>query len=168
MIRRRVVLLGCLLLVAFAPAASAFIDPPVLVPAHPVAGEPVSVSMRIGVCDAFVEKPGYPKITRTGNSIHVLIASVHAAGSGWCIYPPATAVIPIGTFSRGSYTLEVDRSYENFFGEQVVETLGTLQFSVAAAQPVMVSTIGQYGLAAMLVGLLILGAAFQRRRADFR
>lgn len=164
MIRRRVVLLGCLLLMAFAPAALAFIDPPVLVPDHPVAGEPVSVSMRAGVCDDLVEKPGYPKITRTGSSIHVLIASVHAASADWCIYyPVATAVIQVGTFPSGNYTMKVDRTYENFFGEEVVETLGTIEFSVAPVQPVMVPTVGLYGIAAMLAGLLVLGALFLRR-----
>ncbi|MDN5924731.1 MAG: hypothetical protein L0H70_07000 [Xanthomonadales bacterium] len=167
MIRRRAILLACLLFVAFVPSAWAVVDPPELVPEHPVAGETVSVSMRVGVCDAFVEKQGYPKVTRSGNSIRVLIASVHATSVDWCIYYPiATAVIPVGEFPRGDYTVQVDRTYQDFVGNEVIETLGLIGFAVTAAQPVVVPALGVYGIALLLLGLLVLAAiALHRRRA---
>lgn len=163
MIRFRSVMLG-MLLTLVTPTASAFVDAPVLVPAHPVAGQTVSVSIRIGVCDALVEAPGYPKITRVGNSIRVLLASVHAASADWCIfYPIATAVVPVGEFPHGNYTLHVDRTYENFFGEVIVESLGVIPFAVVGSQPLKIPTLGEYGLCILLIGLLVISTLFLNR-----
>lgn len=166
MIRRRVVLLGCLLLVALTPAASAFVDPPVLVPEHPAASKAVSINIHFGACDGWIDRPGYPKITSNGTSIRVLLAATHASSASWCNVPIGTAHVLLGTFRPGSYVLQVDRTYQDFFGNEVVETLGTIEFTVAAAQPVMVPTLGAYGTILLLLGVAMLAsAALCRHRA---
>lgn len=153
-----------LLVATFASAESAFVDPPVIVPAHPVAGEIVDVSVRSGVCDAFVERSGYPQIFQDGHSIRIVLASLHYADGAICVYPVTTSVFSVGTFPVGSYTLQVDRTYENYFGEVVVETLGLLPFSVNAAPAVVVSTVDRIGVAALLFSILGLAMIGLRRR----
>ncbi|MDN5924730.1 MAG: hypothetical protein L0H70_06995 [Xanthomonadales bacterium] len=145
--------------------ALAFVDSPVLVPQNPVAGQTVSVSIRVGTCDVFVAKPGYPQITRNGSAIRILFASAHATSIDWCIFPTGTLITPIGKFPSGNYTLQVDRTYQDFLGNDVVETLGTLGYTVAAAQPVKIPTLDVYGFALLLFGVLIMAAfALHRHR----
>lgn len=142
------------------PSASAFVDSPVLVPEHPVAGETVSISVTAGECDDFMVRPGYPQISRNSNSIRVVLASIHASSANWCIYPVGTTVVPIGALSPGSYTLQVDRTYQNSFGEEVTETLDLLIFSVGATPDTAVPTLGSFGIGVLLLGVLLLVAVF--------
>ncbi|HET8898910.1 MAG TPA: hypothetical protein VFN09_09100, partial [Rhodanobacteraceae bacterium] len=117
-------------LILCASAALAFIDPPTLAPANPVAGQTVSVSIRAGGCDFFIERAGYPQITQTGQSIRIVLASIHATSSQFCIPQPSTLVTPVGAYPAGSYTLQVDRVYADDQGQDVVETIATLPFVV--------------------------------------
>lgn len=143
-------------------ASSAFVDPPVLVPEHPVDGETVSISIRAGVCDGFIEKPGYPQVTRNGSSIRVLLASTHSSGGTWCNLPTGEYEFVVGTFNPGNYVLQVDRFYQDIVGGTVIETLGVLSFSVTgtgtSATPVPL--LGPIGIGVLLLGVLSLVAVF--------
>jgi len=89
------------ILIAFmfaAPTAHAFFDPPWITPAAPIAGATVSVNLRDGICDAIVEHPGYPQITRQGNAIHLVEYGHHWDTSDLCVYDIGHLVEPIGAF----------------------------------------------------------------------
>ena len=87
------------LLVAFlAQPAQAFIDPPWITPEAPRAGETVSVNIRMGICDAIFERPGYPQITQEGNAIRIVEYGHHWDDDALCIYSIGTSVDPIGAF----------------------------------------------------------------------
>jgi len=111
----------------------AFFDPPWITPAAPRAGEVVSVNIRDGVCDAIFEHPGFPQITRQGNSIHLIEYGDRAATGDLCVYDTGHLVQPIGAFSAGDYVVTVDFTYENYpFGYETT-TLGIVPFAVVAA-----------------------------------
>jgi hypothetical protein len=116
--------------------ALAFVDPPVLVPAHPLGGELVTLQIRSGQCDGFYVDPNYPVITRTGNAVHITVDAGHSDDSILCIFSVYTASWPVGRFEPGRYTVQVDRYVEVNLGDSYTETLGTLTLSVGQASPV--------------------------------
>jgi len=124
------------LLFAFATQiAHAFFDPPWITPVTPRAGETVSVNIRGGICDAIVERPGYPQITQEGNAIRILEYGNHITFEDFCIYGIGTLAEPIGVFPPGDYMLTVDFTYDNYpFGYATI-TLGIIPFTVAGAVP---------------------------------
>lgn len=139
-----------------ASIAFAFVDLPILVPDHPVAGQTVSVSIRTGVCDIFTEREGYPQITQTGNAIRIVVPAVHSSYDDYCLAPIGTVTFAVGAFPAGNYTLQVDRIYDDdVFGGEIVETLGTLPFTVTAALPtsVAVPSLSAVGLVLLVVGI---------------
>jgi len=158
---RRIVFAFLLVLVAFERPAQAFVDPPVLVPQHPFAGQPVSVSIREGMCDSLAAYPP-PTLTHDGKNIHLVIQSWSTTDLEFCTSPILTDVFPIGSFAAGSYAVQVDRIYPSGNGP-VTETLGVLPFTVSnpASVPTL-STAGAIGLGMML---MILALLFGRRRA---
>src|SRR5690242_14185762 len=96
------------LAVVFALAARdarAFFDPPWTTPVAPRAGEPVFLNVRGGTCDVFVERPGYPQVSRNGNDIRIIEYGNRETFDDFCIYGIWTVTEPIGTLSPGSYTL---------------------------------------------------------------
>jgi hypothetical protein len=132
--------------------ASAFLDPPYITPANPMAGELVSVNIYGGVCDAIVGLPGYPQISQEGNDIRVLFFSVHYDDIQLCNLGTGTATTSIGSFPAGSYTLQVERRYMTVSGPWAQETLGIIPFAVSGGptlQPVEALTLNVAGLAAM-------------------
>jgi hypothetical protein len=151
-----------LLFVIFARTANAFVDTPTIIPAHPRLGELVSVSIRYGVCDFFVDgEPGYPKISQKGNEVHLVLASVHYDDTSFCDLSSYTMTFPVGRFAAGAYTLQVDRHYESFSNPpDVTETLGVLPFVVGAADTVPALSWSACGM--LLAGLLS-GAWFAKR-----
>lgn len=150
-----------LFVAVFSPLASAFVGPPILVPAQPLAGQTVSVSIGVGVCDAFIERAGFPQITRNGNAIRIVLAAVHYTDPAICMYPTGTNVTPVGEFPAGSYTLQVDREYDDLFNGDIIETLGILPFTVAVppAPPVAAPSLNAFGLAGLFAALLVAGAS---------
>jgi len=139
-----------LVLLAFGQASFAFVDPPVLVPPNPVAGELVSVSITAGVCDAFAAYPP-TTVTRTGNSIQLNLSAV-VAGGGFCVFPSGANIFPVGSFEPGAYSLQVDRTYSNI-GGTFTETLGVIPFGVTAAA--QVPALGLTGMIALIALLLM-------------
>ncbi len=140
----------------------AFVDQPNLVPANPVAGQTVSVSIRAGLCDAIVSEPGYPLVTQRGNTIRVLVASIHK--TGYCSFPTLTVTSPVGTYPAGSYTLQVDRIYTDASGQSVIETLGVLPMEVRASgtAAIPVPALGPSGFAVLIAALLIIALCASR------
>jgi hypothetical protein len=142
----------------FAQSAQAFFDPPWITPTHPAAGENMSVHVRGGVCDIFLGRDGYPKITRDGNAIRIAIFGAHyERGDELCVFPQVwTATRPIGAFLPGDYTLTVDMVYEDqFTGRPEIRNIGVVPFSVSAApEPVSVPMGSPLGMALLLATLL--------------
>jgi hypothetical protein len=115
--------------------AHAFFDPPWITPAAPISGATVSVNLRDGICDAIVEHPGYPQITRQGNAVHLVEYGHHWDTVDLCVYDIGHLVEPIGAFALGDYTVTVDFVYDDYpFGLTTIN-LGVVPFSVAGAAP---------------------------------
>jgi hypothetical protein len=148
-----------LLIVLFAfvaQTAHAFIDPPWITPAEPRAGEIVSVNIRMGICDATVFRPGYPQITRDGNTIRLVEYGHHWDGE-LCVYDIGTLTEPIGAYPPGDYTLTVDLIYQDYFGTPQILNIGAVPFTVRGAPPAapvpMLDPLGLFALMVLLSGL---------------
>ena len=116
-----------LLFALVAQTAHAFIDPPWITPAAPMAGETVSVNIRMGICDAIFERPGYPQITQAGNAIRILEYGHHWDDDALCIYYVGTTTEPIGTFPPGDYVMTVDFLYDDLaFGYTIMNDVSAL------------------------------------------
>jgi hypothetical protein len=125
--KRRIVL-GFASASAFAmPSADAVFGPPWITPAAPTTSDIVSVSIRGGGCDAIVERPGYPQVTRNGNQLRVVEYGVRAY-QDWCIYPAGTYPMPIGKLAAGDYTLTVDFAHDGYPFGLTTDTLGVIPF----------------------------------------
>lgn len=141
-----------------AQPAKAFLDPPYLTPANPIAGELVSVNIYGGECD--VADTGViwpPPITQQGSSVVILFTGIHEENPEWCYFDVGTSTYSVGTFPPGNYTLDVERRYGTIFGEWAQETLGVIPFAVSAApqqQPVETPTLSLAGLTALLLAMI--------------
>jgi hypothetical protein len=141
-----------------AQPAWAFLDPPYLTPANPVAGELVSVNIYGGECD--VADTGViwpPPVTQQGNAVTILLTGIHEGDPEFCYFSLATELIPVGRFSPGNYTLDVERRYGTPFGVWAQETLGIIPFTVSAVpqqQPIETPTLSRAGLAVLLLALV--------------
>ena len=137
--------------------AWAFLDPPYLTPANPMAGELVSVNIYGGGCDAIVGIDGYPQITQQGDLIRIVFFGVHYDDPEFCNLGIGTAILPIGTYPAGNYTLQVERRYLTVLATWAQETLGVIPFTVSAApqqRPVEAPTLNLAGLTALLLALI--------------
>ena len=163
-VRRSLVLTWVVVCVIASVSAQAFIDPPVLVPANPQAGDAIAVSIRSGDCDGFLTTP--PVVTQTGNSIHILLESLHWGDIILCNITPFTSEFPVGTFPPGTYTLQVERYYENAVPEPVFEVLANITFTVqGGTQPNTLPSTGFLTLLALAIGLVAIAALrFSRGR----
>jgi hypothetical protein len=146
--------------------AQAFVDAPTLSPANPTESQTVSVNIRVGECDALGEVPGYPKITQTGNAIRILLDSVHVSYPEFCNIIVGVRTFPLGTYPAGSYTVQVDRTYEAILPTRtIVETLGILPFTVAGSPaPAVLPTTGSIALLALFMSILLIAAPALSRR----
>jgi hypothetical protein len=133
--------------------AHAFVDPPWITPENPQAGETVYVNLHYGVCDAIIVYPIPPQITQSGSAVRILFWSSHNTDPILCNVPIGTGATAIGSFPPGSYTLQVDRWYQDELGEgTITETLGVLPFTVeGGAAPTPLPALG-------LPLLVVLGA----------
>lgn len=147
------------LLAAATGSASAFIDPPILVPSNPSAGEAITVSIHHGYCDAFVVPP-YPQITQVGNNIHLLLATLHFDDPLWCQSPPSvTATFAVGSFPPGAYTLHVERFYDSAVPAPVYETLANVEFTVRGQASVALPASGAIAGLLLILGIVVAVAA---------
>jgi hypothetical protein len=135
MFARRIILLSAIALMFAVPTARAFFDPPWITPAIPRVGESVSVNISGGICDVFVEWPGYPQVTRNGNAVRIVNYGNHETFDDFCIYGLWMVTEPIGVFEAGDYTLTMDFAYDDPLYGPTIITLGVVPFSVVGATP---------------------------------
>ena len=157
----RAVVLATLL--AQAPTAQAIVQITGIVPAHPQAGEAVSLIVRDGICDAL---SGEVEVDGGGNSLLMTVGGRRFYTL--CFVPVVDNPFVIGTFSSGSYTLQLDFHYnEDFPNDEGTETVGTIQFDVApagGATAASVPTIDLAGRLGLALSLLAISAITLRWR----
>jgi hypothetical protein len=147
-----------LVLALCAQPASAFLDPPYLTPANPIAGELVSVNIYGGECDVADTGVIWPApVTQQGNAITILLTGIHEGDPEFCYFSVGTETKPVGRFPPGNYTLDVERRYGTVFSEWAQETLGIIPFTVSAVpqqQPIEAPTLSRAGLTVLLAALI--------------
>lgn len=151
--------------------AFAYIDPPVLVPPVADVGQTIGVQFTAGICDIFASDPqdAYPQITVSGNQIHLVMFSFHYEDPIECVFPPETAVQPLGTFDAGRYVVVIDRVYPEVGGGVTTERLSELQLVVGGggAPPAQLPVSGPVALFALFVGVLLISMRrFHSRTMD--
>jgi hypothetical protein len=150
-----------------AQPAWAFLDPPYITPASPVAGEPISVNVRGTECDLINDGVIWPPpVTQQGNAITILFTGIHEEDPEFCYYSPDSRAYPIGAYPAGTYTLRVDWRYSTFNG-WVTQTLGTLSFTVSDGSqrlPVEAPALSNAGLAGLLLMLVMVSLHTLHRR----
>ena len=151
-----------LLFMLSANSAHAFFDPPYINPPNPIAGQPITFSIRGGVCDAIIGWPGFPIYSQIGNSIHITYFGAHVTNIEQCIFGIGTGTFPVGTFDAGDYALTLDLDYYGPFGEPSTLLLGVIPFTVAVAPPIQgaiptptLNMIGCIALVLILIGMTI-------------
>ncbi len=164
---RFVALLALTLALGSSPA-SAFLDPPYITPAHPIAGEMVWVNIYGGECDLVdmgIVWP--PPVTQQGSEITILFTGIHEGDPEFCFYGRGTSTYPVGAFPAGDYTLDVERRYMSFSGPWIEETLGVVPFAVAAAPPqqaIEAPTLSMAGLGVLGLALVVVVLRHLRKR----
>ena len=158
---RKAALLFALLALSMTGKLHAYVNPPVLVPATPAAGESVSVRIVVGGCDQLIEFPGYPILVHNGNNIHLTVFSYNNENQfpGTCGHPEGTASYAIGSYPQGNYTVTVDRVYPTFALGNITETLAVLPLVVAGGNPpaVPLPVLGSGSMIALIVFLAFIG-----------
>ncbi|HET9033272.1 MAG TPA: hypothetical protein VFN25_10235 [Dokdonella sp.] len=147
-----------------AHAALAYIDPPVLIPSAPLENQVVSVSIDGGLCDGFIEWPGYPQVIQTGNSVRLVVYAQYVDFIDFCVFPAHNITVPIGAFQSGTYSVQVDRFYvDDLFGP-TTETLATIPFEVSGTESVVALPSSSFvSLLFLGLGLLLVAASTMRR-----
>jgi len=146
--------------------ANAFFDPPYITPDHPTADDILAVNIRVGVCDALIESPEFPRITRVGNQVRIVYFSSHNDDPEFCNIEIGTAHLPIGTYGVGVYEFTIARLYAAPLG-QVEETLGVIPVEVVGGAPnaIAADTLGTAAMSLLFVAMAIAGVMGSRRRA---
>jgi hypothetical protein len=156
-----------LALALWAPSASAFLDPPYITPASPMAGDVISVNVYGGECD--IADGGVvwlAPVSEHGNEFTVLLTGGHEEDPEFCYFGVGTFTSPIGVYPPGTYTLRVDWRYDTFNG-WVTQTLGTIPFTVAYApqqQPSEAPALSLQGLVGLVLILVAISLCTLRRR----
>jgi hypothetical protein len=158
-------------LVAAAWPARAFIDPVVIVPAQPIAGQPIAFSVRIGVCE-YLQAGGpsnattifatdqWRTIERVGNTLQVTVRALYAPDENACIYPTAIFQFGLGTLSPGGYRIEL---YGQAISDPTFRPLiGSAQFVVGA--PASIPVNDRRAIALLVLTITATGAAWLLRR----
>jgi hypothetical protein len=146
------VLPATLSLCALKLQAQTIYDTPVLNPSTPAAGQPISVELHGNPCVLYIYTPDQPGVVaQNGSAITLIVQAVVSPDLDFCIYPSFTVSYPIGAYAPGSYSVQVDVQYEEFLGDTITQTLGTLPFVIAARRPVPALD----GLMLMLLTLLM-------------
>jgi len=153
---RRLTSLIVLALALPAQGASA-LDPPYITPAHPMAGEAISVVVRGDACNLIEDGVVWPPpVTQQGSVITILFNGIREGDPEFCYYSSDAIAYPVGAYAAGSYTLQVNWRYGTFSG-WVTETLGVIPFTVSAApsqQPIEAPTLSIAGLGVLGLALL--------------
>lgn len=151
---------GLLAMLVAAWPASAFIDPVVMVPAQPIAGQPVAFRVRIGVCEylqafgpsnatAIFATDEWRIIERVGNTLRVTVRALYAPDENACIYPTAIFQFGLGTLPAGGYRIEL-------YGQAISDPnfrplIGSAQFVVGDTASIPVNDRGAIALLILLL-----------------
>jgi len=126
-------------------------------PAHPMAGEAISVVVRGDACNLIEDGVVWPPpVTQQGSVITILFNGIREGDPEFCYYSSDAIAYPVGAYAAGSYTLQVNWRYGTFSG-WVTETLGVIPFTVSAApsqQPIEAPTLSIAGLGVLGLALL--------------
>jgi hypothetical protein len=142
-------------------SAFAVFGVPYVTPEHPTTSDTVSLNIFQGGCDG-VTGPEAPTVTLEGNHVYVLGQGVRYTNPELCTLTPGIAMWPIGSYSAGNYTLQLDLRYPTIGGDFVTETLGVVDFDVAGAtQAISAPALSP----ALLVALILLIASLGARAA---
>ena len=151
-----------LLLLADGGTASAYFNAPTTSPPTPVAGQPISMQIFGGDCDVFEDGPTDTDVTRVGQEVRITIDGFHADDPILCFDDAGTWTYPIGALPAGNYTLELIFRYA-YPGGPILQSLGTVAFTVAAAQATPVPVAGRSGLAILALLVALTGSVLSRR-----
>ena len=163
----RLSLLGLILTFVGIQPAQALIEPLVLVPAQPIAGETFYFTVRHGSCDSiFVPDGGgaddrFRQIAVVGNIVRVTVI-YSTTSPPTCSAPTVTSQIFLNPLPAGSYQLElIGRPAGN--SNLPNQLLQSVPLQVVPA-PLVVPSLSSLGLLATLV-LLVLAGGFRLRSA---
>lgn len=142
------------------PTSRAFVDPPTFVPEVPVAGQPVQMFIRVGVCHTF-SATFPPRTPRTvviqGDRVEVVLDGASEQDPILCNFPIGISQWNLGTLPAGQYTLEVRiRNTSPPFTVFPVIAESTLTVVAAPSPPRLVpvsSTTGMILLALLVTAL---------------
>jgi hypothetical protein len=148
-------ILAVFLLSLASATAQAFIDPPYITPANPMAGTSLTLNVHAGECDFLRDET---TISRTGNIVHVDVFTNHQTDPLLCNADPVTRQYALGAFAPGTYTFSISRSYVDNSGV-VFEPLADIFLTVAPSTIVPAATPALSALGGvLLVLLLVVGA----------
>lgn len=101
-------LMVALMLLFASSITQAFVDPPTFNPAAPNSAQPVTVSVRTGLCHTFGVGVGAPprRIERSPGIVDVIAPGV-IAFDGFCIWPVATEQFAVGALPPGEYQVRI-------------------------------------------------------------
>lgn len=145
------------LLIAAFPS-SAYVLPPTLVPTAPRAGDVIGFEIPYGVCDLFYGSTTPIPVTQSGSAIRAVVPSIHETNISFCLYGDGVARYQTTSFPPGSYIFQIDRTYTGFLGNQIVETIATIPFTVTGSSPqeVPIPALGAPALFLLTIALLFL------------
>lgn len=158
--------LSALLLIFGGSNVFAFVNLPVLLPANPLEGQPVSIIVRSGHCDALNGKITF---VQEGTFVRVLVDGVRSEAI--CGFPQIDHEFALGSFAAGNYTLQLDYRYYTGLDptDTVTETIGTIQFFVTpagggATVPIpSMDLAGRLGLALSLLAISAIALRWRLR-----
>lgn len=153
------------LLIAVFPS-SAYVLPPTLMPTAPRAGDVIGFQVSFGDCDQFYGSTSPIPVTQSGTTLRVVVPSVHVYNIAFCIFEDSTVTYRTTSFPPGSYSLQIDRTYTGFLGDQIVETIAVIPFTVTGSSPQEVP-IPALGAPALVLLALALCFFTRKRLAPF-
>ena len=147
--------------------AEAFIDPLILTPAQPTAGEAFSFTIRHGSCDSILVPVGggaddrFRQIEIVGNVVRVTVR-FSSTSPPTCSAPTVTSQIFLNPLPAGSYQLELvgRRAGNSNLPNQLLQSV---PLQVAPA-PVVVSSMS-FLAQLVAIGLLVFAGIFRLRSA---
>lgn len=118
-------------------SAFAFYLPLIFSPSAPLAGLPITMTVRVGECD-FVQifTPGNREISIVGNVIRVTIRGYTAPDKNFCIYPDVSVPVDLVPLAAGTYRVELYRRQVDAPTELDFMVFGDLVVGQATAVPV--------------------------------
>jgi hypothetical protein len=157
-----VLALACLLV---ALPAKAYLGPPSITPASPVAGQTVAVSMPFGFCDIVDERPDYPLVTRDGSSIRVVLYTFRFEDIILCHFPEGVSRVPFGAFPPGDYQVTIDVVWAGPFAVPMSETMAVVPMHIGggAVNPTAAPAMSTAGMLGLIAVLCIAGLRSRRR-----